>query len=460
MIKNTVPTPIRSTNTAQPARISPVPFLWDLRRDPLKLMTDLAHSYGDLAHVRVANRDLVLVSHPDLIHELLVINHRQLIKGPALRRARRVLGNGLLTNEGAEHLNRRRLLQPAFHRAKVAAYGAAMVEHAARVSHAWQHGQELDLSDQMAALTLAIAGQTMFGADVSNDADAVGHALGDLMNLFGLLTMPFGEWLMRLPIPASRRLRAAQERLDLVIDRMIAERRASDHHEDMLAMLLAAHDQDGTQLSDQEVRDEALTLFLAGHETTANALAWTWYLLALHPAAEQRMHTELAKVLQGRPASSADLDKLPYTRAVFSEALRLRPPAWVVGRETTAPITLGGQPIPAGATILASQWVTHRDGRFFPQPERFMPERWLSENPQRPRLAFFPFGAGPRMCIGESFAWMEGVLVLATIAQHWQFRLTRPDRITPQPGVTLRIRGGLPMQAQRRNDYHPASAGL
>ena len=423
-----------------------------MRGDALEMLSRLARSRGDIATVKAGPQQLVLLSHPDLARIVLVTEQRSFVKGEALQRARPVLGNGLLTSEGDFHLHQRRLVQPAFHRERIATYAETMSRYSEQAALRWQDG-ETDMAREMAQLTLAIAGKTLFDADVSNDAQAVGQALDDLMGAFGLLMLPFGPQLERLPIPAAQRLRRARATINNVISRLIAERRAEGARGDLLSTLIFAQDseQDGAQMDDQQLRDEAVTLFLAGHETTANALSWAWYLLALNPEAEARLHAEVDTLLGERLPTADDFPRLTYTRAVFAETLRLYPPVWVFGRRAIAPVTIGDQLIPTGTTVMISPWVLHHDPHFFPDPERFMPERWLSEEmTQRPPAAYLPFGGGVRMCIGERFAWMEGVLILATLARRWRFRLRDGQVVVPRPAVTLRPRGGLPMLFTRR----------
>jgi cytochrome P450 len=314
----------------------------------------------------------------------------------------------------------------------------------------------LDVAREMAALTLAIAGKTLFDADVEGEESRIGPGLTTALASFNLALLPFGDRLVRLPIPAARRFRRARAEMDAFIYKMIAERRAAGGAgRDVLSLLIAARDEDGDRrgLTDGHIRDEALTLLLAGHETTANALAWTWHLLALHPEAEAALHREVDAVLGGRPASAADAPRLEYTRAVLAESMRLYPPAYLLGRraqtEYQPPGT--GYVLPAKTAVFVSQHLLHRDPRFWDAPDRFEPHRWLrGEHPATHRFAYFPFGGGPRICIGEHFAWMEGVLVLATLAERWRFVSDRRQRIEPEPIVTLRLRGGLPLTARRR----------
>jgi cytochrome P450 len=418
------------------------------RRDPTTYLSAAARRYGDVVHLDFTYSQVYLLNHPDDIQDVLVTHHRNFIKSLALQRTKRVLGDGLLTSEGDLHLRQRRMIQPVFHRQRIAAYAETMVAYALRAAARWQVGQTVDMADEMRRLTLAIVGKTLFDADVEAEAQQVGQALNAVMEMFDRLNSPLAGLLEQLPLPSNRRFAQAQAQLDGIIQRMIAERRQDGERGDLLSMLLAARDQegDGLGMSDQLVRDEALTLFLAGHETTANALTWTWYLLSQNQAAAERLHAELEQVLGGHPPSAADVDRLPYTRQVFSEAMRLYPPAWVVGRQALADYPLRDYIIPAGANLLMSQWVVHHDPRFYPEPQRFEPDRWMpAAQAQRPKFAYFPFGGGPRLCIGEPFAWMEGILILATLAQAWRPRLAPDQTIDLLPRITLRPRYGMRM---------------
>lgn len=423
------------------------------RRDPLEFLTMLAREYGDVASVRFGRREVVLVSDPELIREILVTRNRNFIKSRALQRARTLLGAGLLTSEGELHLRQRRLIQPAFHRDRIDAYAPVMSEVARRQTDGWVDGAEIDAAREMMRITLAIVARTLFDAEVEGEASEIADALTAAMSLMDRLTIPFGEILDHLPLPATRRFQRARARLDATIFRIIAERRASGvERGDLLSLLLAAEDAaDGRGMTDAQLRDEALTLFLAGHETTANALAWTWHLLAGHQEAERRMHAELDAVLDGRAPVAADLPRLPYTMRVLHESMRLYPPAWSIGRQPLADFELGGYRVPAGCIILMSPWVVHRDARFFSDPLRFDPDRWLPERETAHlRSAYFPFGGGPRKCIGEGFAWMEGSLVLATLASVWRLRSVPGHPVSTLPLITLRPRRGLRMRLQRR----------
>jgi cytochrome P450 len=347
------------------------------------------------------------------------------------------------------------MMQPAFHHQRIAGYGEAMVEHAQRLTSAWRDRETRDIAREMTHLTLGIVGRTLFDADVDAEAEEIGEALSTALELFRqTLTLPFFDVLDRLPLPHNRRFEKAKARIDATIYRLIAERRREPGgRNDLLSMLLAASDTegDGGGMSDVQVRDEAITIFLAGHETTANALAWTWYLLSQNPEAEARMHAEIDSVLGDRAPGVEDLSRLAYTEMVLAESMRLFPPAWIIGRRAMEPYSIGGFDVPERSIVLASQWVTHRDPRHFPDPERFDPERWRPEAREaRPKFSYFPFGGGPRVCIGEGFAWMEGILILAAIGRRWRLLLEAGQSIVPAPGITLRPRDGIRMTVEKR----------
>jgi cytochrome P450 len=393
------------------------------------------------------------VAHPELAREVLVVRGREFTKSRALKRARVLLGNGLLTSEGDFHLRQRRMAQPAFHRERIAALAGEMVAISARAAGGWTAGATLDVGREMNRMTLAIAGETLFGARVEGEADEIGRALTDALGLFGRLSNPIGPLLDRIPVPGTVRFRRARARLDSTILRIIAERRRSgDDRGDLLGLLLAARDVegDGGAMTDEQLRDETLTLFLAGHETTANALAWTWHLLGANPEAEARFHAELDSVLAGRVPAAEDAALLPYTRGVFAEAMRLHPPAYLIGREPIDDVEVGGYRLRRGSVLLTSPYLAHRDARFWDAPGEFRPERWSPEAEAAiPRFAYFPFGGGVRKCIGEGFAWMEGILALATLGQRWRLRPVPGREPGRAPLITLRV-SDLWMRAEPR----------
>jgi cytochrome P450 len=429
-------------------------FVYGPGRDPIAFFTKLWKTHGDFVHLRMAGEHVFLVNDPGAIRDILVTDQRFFMKGRGLDRAKRLLGEGLLTSEGAVHVRQRRLMQPAFHRDRIASYGAVMTEYADRLQRSWTDGATIDASQDMARLTLGIVGKTLFDADVEAQAKDVGRALAAVMESFWMLMLPFPDLLERLPIPALRRSRAARETLDAIVYGMIAERRRSPGDRgDLLSMLMMAQDEEagGRGMTDRQVRDEAMTIFLAGHETTANALAWTWYLLSQSPEAEARLHEEIDRVLGGRLPTLADIPALPYAEQVVTESMRLYPPAWIIGRRALEEYALGDYIIPARGVVVMSPYLTHRDARHFPEPDRFLPDRWTPEfKAALPPFAYYPFGGGARRCIGESFAWMELVLVLSTIAQRWRLRLAPDQKVVPQPVVTLRVKNGLKMITQPR----------
>jgi cytochrome P450 len=429
------------------------------RKDPPAFLLRNAREYGDLVHLRLARQDAYLVNRPEWIRDILVTHQSNFVKSRVLERSKRLLGEGLLTSEGEFHTRQRRLVQPAFHRDRMAHYGSQMVECAAQARERWTHGEQMDLAMpldmaiEMPRLTLAIVAKTLFSADVSSEADEVGHALTEILSMFDTLLLPFSDWILRLPLPLARRFDRARDSLDKVVYGLIAERRASGRDAgDLLSMLLLAQDEDSGVMTDKQVRDEALTLMIAGHETTANALLWSWYLLSQNPECEAKFHAELNDVLGGRLPGFDDVPKLPYTTGVFSEALRMFPPAWAMGRRAKQDYKIAEYRIPAGSILIMSPWVSHRDPRWFAEPEKFDPERWRPEIAEKlPKFAYFPFGGGARVCIGERFAWAEGVLVLATLAQRWKFRLAPGQAAETKAVITLRPKDGMKMIGERVN---------
>ncbi|QQS46886.1 MAG: cytochrome P450 [Acidobacteriota bacterium] len=437
-----------------PRQRFPLENLIAFRRDRLGFLTGLAEKHGELAYFKFGPQPLILVSNPDWIRDILITHNRNFMKSEGLQRAKRLLGEGLLTSEGEFHLRQRRLVQPAFHRGRIAGYAGTMVDYAIRMTDNWSEGQEIDVSREMMRLTLAIAGKTLFDADVETEADEIGDALTDAMKLFNYLTLPFSQYLEKLPLPATRRFMKARQRLDATIYRIIDERRQSGRdHGDLLSMLIQARDEegDGKGMTDEQLRDESMTIFLAGHETTANALTWTWCLLSQNPEIEAKFHEEIDRVLNDRTPTFEDYPALKYTEMVFAESMRLYPPAWIIGRRALNDYRIGDYVAPAKSILLMSQYIMHRHPKYFPDPLRFDPDRWApAEKEKRPQFSYFPFGGGPRLCIGEQFAWMEGVLVLAAVARRWMMRLIPGHPVAPEPIVTLRPRFGMRMTIESR----------
>jgi cytochrome P450 len=428
--------------------------------DPLKYFTGLMREYGDLVSLRVLNFRILLLNHPDHIENVLVNHPRKFIKGRVLQANKRVFGRGLLTSEGDFWLRQRRLAQPAFHRARIAGYASTMVEYTERLLHEWQHGEERDIHKEMMRLTLQIVGKTLFDADVERDAQDIGKSLELLLELGANFrrTIFIPQW---LPTPTNLRQERAIRQIEKVLYRIIAEKRASGRDSgDLLSMLLAAPDEDGSRMTDQQLRDEAITLFLAGHETTANTLSWTWWLLAQNPAVEAKLHAELRTVLAGRAPSLDDLPKLVYTNYIITESMRLYPPAWGTARTAIEEHEIAGYAVPKGSGVSFAQWTVHRDARWYDAPEEFRPERWEGDLLKRiPRFAYFPFGGGPRQCIGNTFALMETALTLATIAQQYRFRLVEGHPVVPLASITLRPRHGIRVVMESRSAKSRVAVG-
>jgi cytochrome P450 len=422
------------------------------RRRPTGFLTEAA-ALGDVVFFKMGGQPAYFLNHPDLARDLLVVNAHKFKKGRALQRAKKLLGEGLLTSEKEFHLRQRRMIQPAFHRQKISEYAKTMIEYADKMANSWQEGEIRDIDKEMMRLTLQIVGKTLFSADVEDSSDEVGSALTALIEMFNYLLLPFSEILEKLPIPQARRFNRAKETLDKVIYGIINERRASGKDTgDLLSMLLTAQDEtDGGAMTDEQVRDEALTLFLAGHETTANALTFTFYLLSQNPEKEKLLHKELDEVLGARLPAPEDYPNLEYTEAVLAEAMRLFPPAWALGRLALEDHEFGGYKIPKGALVLLSPFVAHRDERFWENADEFQPERWqkLSVKEASNKYIYLPFGGGVRRCIGEQFAWTEGVLLIAALAGKWKLRLLPEQKIGLNPLMTLRPKYGMKMKIEK-----------
>ena len=426
----------------------------EFNRDSLGFIERCAHDHGDVVWMRFLYVPALFLYHPNDIEYVLSTNSKNFIKSMSLRSNffQRLVGNGLLTSQGEEWKRQRRLSQPAFHRDRIATYANTMVEYTQRLISAWQEGETRDIHRDMMRLTLEIVVRCLFSAEVSNDVDEVGTTLKELVKPFA--SQATLKWILnnRLPTPYHFRFHALAEKIDKVIYRIIAERRATSKDEgDLLSMLLAAHDEDGSQMSDRQLRDEVITLFLAGHETTALTLAWAWYLIGKHHEAEEKFHAELDEVLGDREPEVTDLPRLRYTEQIAKESLRLYPPAYGLGREAIDDCEIGGYRIPKGTQVFMFQWATQRDPRFYDEPLEFKPERWTDEFIGRlPKYAYFPFGHGPRACIGASFAMMEIILVLATIGQKFRLELVRDHPVSILPAMSLRPKEGIQVRIERR----------
>ena len=421
--------------------------------NPILLFQHLTQEYGDIAHYKIGWNHIVFLNHPDYIREVLVVQNENFIKERTVQRTKMLLGEGMITSEGAQHRGQRQVVQPAFHRQRVPEYAGAMVQEAARLRDRWRPGEQRDIAIDMMHLTLNVVAQTLFATDLREEVDELASALNRIMGLYNFIVMlPAAEWLVHVRPPGLAAFVRARKRIDAVVYRMIAaHRQRSCYGGSLLDMMLAASP-DQSPAAEQSLRDQVITIFLAGYETVANALSWTWYLLAQNPECERRFHQEIDRELQGRLPAYDDVPRLRYAEMVLAESMRLYPPAWAMGRYARNDFQLGDFFLPAKTTVLMSQFITHRDARFFPDPLRFDPERFTPEaKSRRTKLTYFPFGAGVRQCIGESFAWMEGVLLLATLAQKWKFTLVPGHRVEPGPLITLRPKYGMRMQVEARD---------
>ena len=443
------------------------------RQSTIDFLSDNARRYGDLVHYRAIQRKIYQFNHPDLIQELLVNDEPRNQRGIVMQRSRFILGNGLLTSEEPLHMRQRRMAAPAFHRARIAAYGDVIAKYAGEMTERWRPGA-LDLHPEMLLLALRIVGKCLFDTDAQADVKKIAAAVDAFMGFLPLVFLPFSKFIETLPFGPMEKIRKGGVDLDAIIYGMIAERRRSPGDRgDLLSMLLEATDVEdnpggmphgpATGMSDKQVRDECLTIMLAGHETTANGLSFALWMLAKHPEAQEEVHNEAVRVLGSRPPDAADFPRLRYAYMVFAETMRLFPPVWVTGRSAgSEPYDFRGFTIPAGAVLIAPQIVVHHDPRFWPEPEKFDPLRFAPEDKSpdgkssngksRPRFAYYPFGAGSRQCIGEGLAWMEGVFVLATICRNWRLRPApgAPEHLAMSPMISLRPKRGVPLVIERR----------
>ncbi|MCI0703417.1 MAG: cytochrome P450 [Planctomycetia bacterium] len=420
--------------------------LAEFNTNRLDFFLRLAREYGDLASFRLGPHRMFFPSHPDLIEQVLVTDAKHYVKHFGARVYKPVLGNGLVTSEGDFWLRQRRLSQPAFLKNRVLTYAPVMSNLTCAMLARWRPGQRVDIGYEFNGVTSAIALKTLFGLDDVGDRE---EFVNSLRNTFDLLSLRFRDLIpipLWVPTPRNIRTRRAIAHLRRVVDGFIAAGRArKEPGDDLLSRLVSARDEDGSRMTDQQLRDEAMTLYLAGHETTALTLTWSWYLLATHPDAEAKLVEEWSRVLGGRSPTPDDLHKLPYTDAVIAEAMRVYPPVYLIGREATCDLELGGYRVKKGTTIFMSQWVSHRDPRYFADPEKFYPERWLDGLAKRiPKYAYYPFGGGPRVCIGNTFALMEAAILLATVGQRYKFTIDPDTVLAFNPQITLMPTNGIP----------------
>ncbi len=422
-------------------------------RNPTGFLSRLVSDYGDVSYFRLGWFNVALVNHPALIQDVLVTHHRNFIQGLGYQKSKLVLSSGLLVSDGDVHLQRRRLMQPMFHRRHIQNFGTVIADLAAQACEQWQEGPTLDIAHAMRQLTLRITAKTLFSTSVEQEAEEFSQTVDDLAEMFTPLFLLFSDWLALFPNPLRRRFEAGSKKLDEKIYRLVREHQARGDQGDLLSLLLAAQvGTDGERaLSDAEVRDEALEIFMAGHGTIAMSLSWTLYLLAQHPEVEAQLLAELERVLENRLPTIEDVSRLTYTRMVFTEALRLYPPVWIVDRQLIGDYELGGYCLPAGCAILLSPWAMHHDARFYADPLRFDPMRWVpDEVARRPQFAYFPFGGGVHLCIGESIAWIEGIMILATVLLRWRMHLESYPPVEMKPRTGLEPKNGIPMKLERR----------
>lgn len=433
-------------------------LLWfALRRfrpaNPILLFQHLVEEYGDIAHYKIGWNHIVFLNHPDYIREVLVVQNDNFIKERTVQRTKMLLGEGMITAEGAQHRGQRQVAQPAFHRQRIPEYASLMVREAVRMRDGWRDGEPRDIAIDMMHLTLNVVAGTLFATDLRQEVNELADAINRIMGLYNFLVLlPAAEWLVHVRPPGLAAFVRARKRIDAVVYRMIeAHRQRKSDSGSLLDMMLAAAPERTAQ-SEKSLRDQVITIFLAGYETVANALSWTWYLLSENLQAERRFHLEIDRELQGRAPTYDDIPRLRYVEMVLAESMRLYPPAWAMGRYARNDFQLGEYFLPAKTTVLTSQYVMHRDARFFPDPLRFDPDRFTPDaKARRTKFTYFPFGAGVRQCIGESFAWMEGILQLATLGQKWKLKLVPGHPVEPEPLITLRPKYGMKMLVEARN---------
>jgi cytochrome P450 len=439
---------------------------------PIPLFEHLHRTFGRIAHYRFLGSIIIFINDPDFVQEILINQAGAFVRERTLKRMKILLGEGLITSDDPIHMRQRRMIAPAFHRQRIATYADEMVRAAREMAATSRDGEEIDIADAMMRLSLRIVARTLFDSEVDAEILSIADETNTVMGLYNfLVAFPKLESVLHWPIPGIVKFRRARARLDKIVGRMIASRRALpladlENRNDLLSMLVAAHEEleddakpaataQSTRMSDIQVRDEAMTIFLAGYETVANAMTWTWYLLSQNPAARDQMFAEVHAVLgrgdQARHATLEDYPQLKYTEMCFAEAMRLYPPAWAMGRQSTAAVTLGDYRIPPGAHFFISQYILQRSPEFWDDPLTFRPERHTPEaKAARPRFVYFPFGGGRRQCIGEGFAWMEGVLAIATLAQHWQLDFVPRYPVVPQAKITLRPKFPMIMKVSSR----------
>jgi cytochrome P450 len=458
-----------------PTSLLPNKLLRDFIHNPTETLMAITNKYGDIAHFKFGRQHVYLLNNPQFIEDVLVKNHKNFTKSRGLQVSKRLLGEGLVTSEGEYHDRQRRIIQPAFLPNLVKKYGEIVTAHSVNMCGDWKDEEKLDIHKSMINLTSSIISKAVLGSDIqSAEGSQVGDDLLTCAEYFNRLLMPFGELIEKIPIlPMNKGFQKAKKRLDSIVFNMIQEHRNNTANErpksDLLYTLLEAQDSDAgiKRMTDTQLRDEVMTIFLAGHETTANALTWTFYLLSEYPSVEAKLYEELKSVLgngNGNGGSKQeangldlriptvdDIPNLQYTEKIVRESMRLYPPAWTLGRQAINDYNLDGYVIPAKSIIIMSQYVMHRNPKYFPEPDLFYPERWTRENRiELPRFSYFPFGGGIRGCIGEAFAWMEGILIVATVCRRWRMLHESNHKVELKPLITLRPKYGMKMQLEQK----------
>jgi cytochrome P450 len=432
----------------------PLGHLFSYRRDSIGFLRKIAKEYGDIVHFKIGPIRIVLLNHPDFIKEVLSTQHRSFVKGRPLEMAKELLGEGLLTSEGDFHKRQSRIIQPAFHRNMIESFVPAMMKCVTRLMNRWEDGMKVDMKDEMTKTSVEIAGMTLFNSDIEHETSEISKALDTATSLFGRISLPFSEWLLKIPLPGNLRFYRAKKRLDSTINRMINERRRNKiDNGDLISILLRSQNEkvNGGGMSDQQIRDEAMTLFLTAFDTTSTALTWTWYLLSQNPEVETELHEEIDHVLNGRLPTAEDFAQLKYTRMLFGESMRIYPPSYVIPRQALEDFPIDKYIVPRGSIILMSPYLIHHDSRFYRDPEKFDPHAWdKHSHGQNSKYEYFPFSRGPRSCIGEPFAWMQGILMLASIAQLWRIKLVPDHPVELLPLINLRPKYGMMMTLHRR----------
>lgn len=429
--------------------------LISFRQNPINFLEKLSGKYGDITRFKLGNQNIILLNKPELIKDVFVTNHHKFIKSKGLQLAKNVLGEGLLTSEHELHTRQRKMIQPSFSAKKISYYSDIMAEYTLKYKDSLKDGDEKDMSSEMMSLTLDIACKTLFDADVKFDIKKLQDSLYLLIEMFEEVTNPFYYILKDTNLPKYKRFHEAKEYVNTIILKMIKERRGnSQNRNDLLSTMLNAQDEDDINkkgMSDTQIKDETLTLFMAGHETTANLLTWTLYLISQNARVEAKIIQEINTVLGERVPNYEDLHNLKYLKMVLTESMRLFPPAWIIGRINTEDHILDNYYIPKNTAILASQYIIHRDPRFYKSPLKFIPERWNEDIKENvPKYAYFPFGTGPRVCIGEQFAWAEGLIALSILLRKWKFVLSKDQKIDVKPLITMRPKYGMKMIIKER----------